>query len=65
MSKCGRRRSPSGELRADVLGPADAVVMAVARSAPAYSLAATTAVLVGLAGSESAVLLWRSLPMGP
>jgi amino acid transporter len=46
------------------LGFLDAVVMAVAGSAPAYSIAATTALLVstvGLAGP--AALLWCGIPM--
>lgn len=56
-------RRPNG-LRANVLGGADAVVMAIAGSAPAYTLAATTAVLVGAAGLASpAALLWCAVPM--
>ncbi|KOU26424.1 amino acid permease [Streptomyces sp. WM6372] len=51
-------------LRADVLGAADAVVMAIAGSAPAYTLAATTALLAGAAGLASpAALLWCAIPM--
>ncbi|QIP85531.1 APC family permease [Streptomyces sp. Tu 2975] len=58
-------RSSSGRgLRPNVLGTFDTVVMAVAGSAPAYSIAATTAVLVatvGLAGP--AALLYCAIPM--
>ncbi|MDH6140639.1 amino acid transporter [Kitasatospora sp. GP30] len=51
-------------LKADVLGAADTVVMAVAGSAPAYSLASTTAVLAGAAGLIGpAALLWCAIPM--
>lgn len=51
-------------LHAGALGLLDAIVMGVAGSAPAYSVAATTAVLVatvGLAGP--AALLYAGLPM--
>jgi amino acid transporter len=51
-------------LHGNVLSALDAVVMAVAGSAPAYSIAATTAVLVGAAGLASpAALLWCGIPM--
>ncbi|WP_035796825.1 APC family permease [Kitasatospora mediocidica] len=51
-------------LRANVLGTFDTIVMAVAGSAPAYSLAATTATLAGAAGLFSpAALLWCAIPM--
>ncbi|WP_128378960.1 APC family permease [Streptomyces cavernae] len=51
-------------LQANALGMFDTVVMAVAGSAPAYSLAATTAVLVGAVGLASpAALLWCAIPM--
>ncbi|MEW1777361.1 APC family permease [Streptomyces sp. NPDC086777] len=51
-------------LQANALGTFDTVVMAVAGSAPAYSLAATTAVLVGAVGPASpAALLWCAIPM--
>ena len=51
-------------LRANVLGGFDTVVMALAGSAPAYSLAATTTVLVSAAGLFSpAALLWCAIPM--
>ncbi|MEU1276830.1 APC family permease [Streptomyces sp. NPDC005805] len=58
------RSSSSRGLRPGVLGTFDIVVMAVAGSAPAYSIAATTAVLVatvGLAGP--AALLYCAIPM--
>ncbi|MET8246403.1 APC family permease [Streptomyces sp. NPDC005202] len=51
-------------LQANALGTFDTVVMAVAGSAPAYSLAATTAVLVGAVGPASpAALLYCAIPM--
>ncbi|MFV0128780.1 APC family permease [Streptomyces sp. HMX112] len=51
-------------LQPNVLGTLDTVVMAVAGSAPAYSLAATTAVLVGTVGfAAPAALLYCALPM--
>ena len=51
-------------LQANVLGTFDTVVMAVAGSAPAYSLAATTAVLVAAVGLASpAALLYCAIPM--
>ncbi|MGW1028744.1 APC family permease [Streptomyces sp. NPDC002577] len=51
-------------LQANVLGTVDTVVMAIAGSAPAYSLAATTAVLVGTVGLASpAALLYCAIPM--
>lgn len=51
-------------LQANALGTFDTVVMAVAGSAPAYSLAATTAVLVGAVGLGSpAALLYCAIPM--
>ena len=53
-----------GGLRANVLGGFDTVIMALAGSAPAYSLASTTAILVGAAGLVSpAALLWCAIPM--
>jgi amino acid transporter len=51
-------------LQRGVLGAADSIVMAVAGSAPAYSLTATTVLLfaaVGLAGPGA--LLWCGIPM--
>ncbi|MFI1169538.1 APC family permease [Streptomyces sp. NPDC020801] len=51
-------------LQANVLGTFDTVVMAVAGSAPAYTLAATTTVLVGTVGLASpAALLYCAIPM--
>ncbi|MFE3323876.1 APC family permease [Streptomyces sp. NPDC059176] len=51
-------------LQPGVLGTFDTIVMAVAGSAPAYSLAATTAVLVGAVGLASpAALLYCAIPM--
>ncbi|WP_149183572.1 APC family permease [Streptomyces sp. TRM49041] len=58
-------RNASGRgLRPNVLGTFDTVVMAIAGSAPAYSIAATTAVLVGAVGfAAPAALLYCALPM--
>jgi amino acid transporter len=51
-------------LQANVLGMFDTVVMAVAGSAPAYSIAATSAVLVSTVGLASpAALLCCAIPM--
>lgn len=51
-------------LRADALTLADSAVMAVAGSAPAYSIAATTAALVAAAGvAGPASLLYCGIPM--
>ncbi|QNP74558.1 APC family permease [Streptomyces roseirectus] len=51
-------------LQANVLGTFDTAVMAIAGTAPAYSIAATTAVLVGAVGLASpAALLYCALPM--
>ncbi|MFF0221504.1 APC family permease [Streptomyces sp. NPDC004629] len=51
-------------LQANALGTFDTVVMAVAGSAPAYSLTATTAVLVGAVGlAGPAALLYCAIPM--
>ena len=62
------QNGPSGEhthdLKADGVSAAGSIVMAVAGSAPAYSIAATTATLVAAAGLASpAALLWCGLPM--
>ncbi|MFE4874442.1 APC family permease [Streptomyces sp. NPDC056682] len=59
------RSTTSGRgLQPNVLSPFDTVVMAVAGSAPAYSLAATTAVLVGAVGlAGPAALLYCAIPM--
>ncbi|WP_210415975.1 APC family permease [Humibacter ginsenosidimutans] len=52
------------ELKADGVSGAGAIVMAVAGSAPAYSIAATTALLIGAAGlAAPAALLWCGIPM--
>ncbi|WP_125611323.1 APC family permease [Specibacter cremeus] len=51
-------------LQAGAISAAGSVVMAVAGSAPAYSIAATTAALIAAAGLASpAALLWCGLPM--
>ncbi|WP_217206863.1 APC family permease [Streptomyces sp. AC550_RSS872] len=51
-------------LQANALGTFDTVVMAVAGTAPAYSIAATTAVLVSAVGLASpATLLYCAIPM--
>lgn len=51
-------------LQRNSLGFLDAVVMAVAGSAPAYSIAATTAAIVAAVGfAAPAALLWCGIPM--
>ena len=51
-------------LRENGVSAAGAIVMAVAGSAPGYSIAASTAILIGAAGLSSAgALLWCGLPM--
>ncbi len=51
-------------LRANVLGLFDSIVMAVAGSAPAYTIAGSTAVLIGaVAFAGPAALLWCGIPM--
>jgi amino acid transporter len=58
------QREPEHQLRADGVSAAGSIVMAVAGSAPAYSIAATTATLVAVAGLASpGALLWCALPM--
>jgi len=55
---------PAMGLDKNVLTRFDAVIMAIAGSAPAYSLAASTAVLVGAVGLEGpAALLYCGIPM--
>ncbi len=54
----------SGQLSKNSIGLLDSAVMAVAGSAPAYSIAATTAVLIGAVGMQApAALLWCGIPM--
>jgi amino acid transporter len=56
--------STEGGLRANVLGLFDSVVMAVAGSAPAYTIAGSTAVLIGAVGlAGPAALLYCGIPM--
>ena len=56
--------APSTGLRANVLGLFDSIVMAVAGSAPAYTIAASTAALVGAVGlAGPAALLYCGIPM--
>lgn len=51
-------------LRGNVLNAADSIVMAVAGSAPAYSIAASTAVLIAAVGfAGPAALLYCGIPM--
>jgi len=64
MTKVDPVREEHHELRADGISAAGSIVMAVAGSAPAYSIAGTTAALIALAGLASpAALLWCGLPM--
>jgi amino acid transporter len=56
--------SATGSLKANVLGLFDSIVMAVAGSAPAYTIAGSTAVLVGaVAFAGPAALLYCGVPM--
>lgn len=58
-----KSRQPLG-LDANVLGRFDAIVMAIAGSAPAYSIAASTAVLIGAVATQGpAALLYCGIPM--
>ncbi|MFE9042764.1 APC family permease [Streptomyces sp. NPDC012421] len=58
------RTTTSRGLQPNVLGTFDTIVMAVAGSAPAYSLAATTAVLFGAVGlAGPAALFYCAIPM--
>jgi amino acid transporter len=51
-------------LRANVLGLFDSIVMAVAGSAPAYTIAGSTAALIGVVGlAGPAALLYCGIPM--
>ena len=51
-------------LRANVLGLFDSIVMAVAGSAPAYTIAGSTAALLGaVAFAGPAALLYCGIPM--
>jgi len=64
MTQVAPAREEHHELRADGITAAGSIVMAVAGSAPAYSIAATTAVLIGAAGvAGPAALLWCGIPM--
>ncbi len=57
-----KKQQPS--LTGNVLSLFDSIVMAVAGTAPAYSIAATAAVLFGAVGLASpAALLWSGIPM--
>jgi amino acid transporter len=58
------RRDHKHSLERNALGFWDAIVMAVAGSAPAYSIAATTALIVSAVGfGAPAALLWCGVPM--
>ena len=58
------RREHKHSLERNALGFWDAIVMAVAGSAPAYSIAATTALIVSAVGfGAPAALLWCGIPM--
>ncbi|MBN9182219.1 MAG: APC family permease, partial [Microbacterium sp.] len=60
----GQKDGTTHELQAGGVSAAGSIVMAVAGSAPAYSIAAVTATLVGVAGlGAPAALLWCGLPM--
>lgn len=62
-NKSPSEQSPS-KLKSDGVSAAGSIVMAVAGSAPAYSIASSTALIVGIAGlGAPAVLLWCGIPM--
>lgn len=64
MTKVDPVREEHHELRADGISAAGSIVMAVAGSAPAYSIAGSTAIIIAAAGLASpAALLWCGLPM--
>jgi amino acid transporter len=53
-----------GGLRAGALHTFDTIIMAFAGSAPAYSIGASTPILIGAAGLYGpAALLWCAIPM--
>jgi hypothetical protein len=54
--------SSAGTLKANVLGLFDSIVMAVAGSAPAYTIAGSTAVLVGAVAFAGPVRRRRPTP---
>lgn len=60
----GQKDGTTHELQAGGVSALGSIVMAVAGSAPAYSIAAVTAALVGAAGlGAPAALLWCGIPM--
>jgi amino acid transporter len=64
MTKVDPVREEHHELRADGISAAGSIVMAVAGSAPAYSIAGSTAIIIAAAGLASpAALLWCGIPM--
>ena len=63
-SAAGAKHSETGSLKANAIGLADSITMAVAGTAPAYSLTATTAALVAAVGlGGPAALLYAAIPM--
>lgn len=63
-SKAGAPDAPRPALKANAIGLSDSVIMAIAGSAPAYSLTATTAALVAAVGlGGPAALLYAAIPM--
>ncbi|WP_052226498.1 APC family permease [Microbacterium mangrovi] len=57
-------QEPTHQLQAGGISAAGVAVMAVAGSAPAYTIAATTATLIAVAGvGAPAALLWCAIPM--
>lgn len=63
-TKAGAPDAPRPTLKANAIGLSDSVIMAVAGSAPAYSLTASTAALVAVAGlGGPAALLYAAIPM--
>lgn len=63
-TKAGASDTPRPSLKANAIGLSDSVIMAIAGSAPAYSLTASTAALVAAAGlGGPAALLYAAIPM--
>lgn len=63
-TQAGAPDAPRTTLKANAIGLSDSVVMAIAGTAPAYSLTATTAALVAAVGlGGPAALLYAAIPM--
>jgi|SRR5579875_60835 amino acid transporter len=64
VTQASQKHLPQHSLKEGALGLLDTVVMAIAGSAPAYSITATTAALVAAVGAAGPAALWIAfLPM--